>query len=41
MHPCIKGIQVCSNEEQLNSHKVKDVLFPSENQRYDTMCLLI
>ena len=27
MHPCMKGIQVCSNEEPLNSHKVKKRFF--------------
>ena len=26
-HSCVKGIQVCSNEEQFNSHKVSNVFF--------------
>ena len=34
-HPCVKGIQLCSNEEPLNSHEVNDGLFSSLNQRYD------
>ena len=31
----MKWIQVSSNEEPLNSHKVYNVLFSSLNQRYD------
>ena len=38
----MKGIQVSSNEEPINYHKVNNVFFPSLNQRYDIiMCLLI
>ena len=42
-HPLVKGIQVCSNEEPFNSHKVNNAwVFPSHNQHYDNhMCLLI
>ena len=41
MHPWMKGIQVCSNEEQLNSHKVKDGVFSSLNQRYDIIIICV
>ena len=42
-HPLVKGIQICSNEEPFNSHKVNNAwVFPSHNQHYDNhMCLLI
>ena len=33
-HPWVKGIQVSSNEEKLNSHKVNNVFFSSLNQWY-------
>ena len=32
MHPWVKGIQVCSNEEKINSHKVNNGFFSSLNQ---------
>ena len=31
----MKGIQVSSNEEPINSHKDNNEFFPSLNQRYD------
>ena len=31
----VKGVQVSSNEDPINSHEVKYVLFSSHNQRYD------
>ena len=34
-HPWVKGIQACSNEETLNSHKVNNWFFSSLNQHYD------
>ena len=34
-HPWVKGIQVCSNEEPINSPKINNVFFSSLNQRYD------
>ena len=35
-HSWMKGVQVCSNEEPINSHKVNNVfVIPSLNQRYD------
>ena len=34
-HPWVKGIQVCSNEEPINSHEVNNVFSSSLNQRYD------
>ena len=34
MHPWVKGIEVCLNEEPFNSHKVNNV-FSALNQRYD------
>ena len=33
MHPWVTGIQVCLNEEPLNSQKVNNVFFPL-NQHY-------
>ena len=34
-HPWVKMIQVCSNEEPINSHEVNNVFSSSLNQRYD------
>ena len=35
-HPWMKRIQVCFNEEPINSHRVNNVFdFPSLNQRHD------
>ena len=34
-HPWVKGIQVCSNEEPINSPKINNVFFSFLNQRYD------
>ena len=42
MPPWMNGIQVCSNEEPFNSHKVNHVFFSCLDQHYDHhMCLLI
>ena len=39
-HPWVKGIQVFSNEESFNFHKVNNGTFSSLNQHYDNhMCL--
>ena len=38
-HPWVKGIQVCSNEEPINSHKVFS-LFSESTLRYDNICLM-
>ena len=35
MHPCVKGIQVSSNTEQIHSNEVKNVFLSSLIQRYD------
>ena len=43
-HPWVKGIQVSSNEELINSHKDNKDFSSSLNQRYDIikwLCLLI
>ena len=34
-HPWMMGIQVCLNEEPINSNKVNNVFFSSLYQRYD------
>ena len=34
-HPWANGIQVCSNEEPFNSHKVDNGFFSTLNQHYD------
>ena len=34
-HPWVKGIQVYSNEEPINSPKINNVFFSFLNQRYD------
>ena len=34
-HPWVKGIQVCSNEEPINSLKVNNDFFSSHNLSYD------
>ena len=37
-HPWVKGIQVCSNEEPLNSYEVNNGFFSSLNQFLDFDC---
>ena len=37
LHPWMKGIQVCSNEQPLNSHQVNNGFFSSPNQHYDVI----